>query len=184
MEWEKRSAYVFIKTYPGKAENVYSMIKEWQNTIGVFMTTGPWDVIAWIDTKDIDEAYKWISKVRYWPEVERTSTNQTYYGYRNEREFWEMQAWAWVKIRSTDIYSTYEELKNYDWVAFTSSIPGDWDCVSMFYGENYTDIYNYVMEIKNKGYEIEYYAPLKAYWNVDYKQKWEEYENVTVQAHY
>lgn len=174
MEWEKRSSFVFVKCYPGKADKVYNMIKEWNNTLGVFTTTGQWDLMAWLDTENIEDAYKWISKIRYWPEVEKTSTHQTYYGYKNEKPYWEKSACSWVKIRSNDIYTTYEELKMYDWIATVASVPGEWDCVAAIYGDNYEEVYNYLWELTAKGYEVEYYAPLKTWWNKQYFDSWNE----------
>ena len=172
MDWEKRSAYVFIKCYPGKSDKVFNMIKEWDNAFGVFTTAGNWDLIAWFDAENIEETYKWISKIRYWPEVERTSTHQTYQGWMSETPFWNKPAYSWIKIRSSDIYSTYEDLKMYDYVASVASVPGEWDCVALLYGETYEEIYNYVYELTAKGYEVEYYAPLKCYWNKGYIENW------------
>jgi hypothetical protein len=110
--------------------------------------------------------------MRYWPEVERTSTQQAYYGWKNEKHFWEKPAWSWIRVRSNDIYSTYEELKMYDWVASAASVPGDWDCVATIYGETYENIFNFVWELTSKGYEVEYFAPLKTFWNKQYIEKW------------
>ena len=176
MEWKNRSAYVFIKTYPGKAEQVYKKITDWENTIGVVMTTGDYDMIAWIDTEGIGDAYQWITQVRCWPEVERTSTHQTYYGYRNDRPFWDMPAYAWFKFRCPDFQSTYDWCKTNDNVAFAACIPGDYDYIGMCYGKNYNEVYDYMAEFKAKGYEVEYYAPLKCWWNQKYEQKWQQYE--------
>ncbi len=174
MEWERRSSFVFVKCYPGKADKVYNMIKEWNNTLGVFTSTGQWDLMAWLDTENIEDAYKWISKIRYWPEVEKTSTHQTYYGYKNETPFWAKSACSWVKIRSNDIYTTYEELKMCDWIATVASVPGEWDCVAAIYGDSYEDVYNSLWELTSKGYEVEYYAPLKSWWNRKYLETWNE----------
>jgi len=172
MDWEKRSAFVFVKCYPGKTDKVYNTIREWNNVFGVFTTTGNWDLMVWLDTPNIEDAYKWVSKIRYWPEVEKTCTHQTYYGYRNEKHFWDKPTYAWVKIRSNDIYSTYEELKMYDWIGVLASVPGDWDCVACVCGDTYEDVYNYVWEITAKGFEVEYYPPLKEYWNKEYLRNW------------
>jgi hypothetical protein len=172
MEWERRSAYVFVKCYPGKNDKVYNMIREWKNVFGVFTTTGNWDLIAWFDAEDIEESYKWISKIRYWPEVERTSTHQTYQGWVNGTMFWEKPAYSWVKVRSSDIYSTYEEMKLHDWVATVASVPGEWDCVAMLYGESYEEVHHSLWELTTRGYEVEYYAPLNSYWNKEFVENW------------
>jgi len=174
MEWEKRSAFVFIRCLPGKTDRVFNLIREWNKTIGVFTTAGQWSLMAWIDAEDIEESYEWIAKMRCWPEVQRTSTHQTFHGYRREDLFWDKPAYSWIKIRSNDVHHTFEELKNIDWIASVSSVPGDWDCVAMIYGETYEEIFTYIWDFVNTGYEIEYFAPLKAFWNRDYLVKWTE----------
>jgi hypothetical protein len=184
MEWEGRTACVFVRAYPGKADVVYDKIKSWEGTIGLFMTTGSYDIIAWIDTRDIDESYKWITEVRSWPEVERTNTSQTYHGYRNARGYWERPAEGWFQIRGTDLQMTYEELRSSEYVAFFASTAGDYDWIGMFYGEDYNEIYYYIYELKLRGCEIEYYPALKYFWNMDYKEKWEEFASSALQAKY
>ena len=173
MEWENRSSCIFIRCYPGKAESTYNVIKEWDNTIGVFLATGTYDIIAWIDTKDVKDTYSWVSKIRTWPEVEWTSTQQTLTGYRNETGYWEKPACGWFKVRTSNSYTTCEELNNCEHVAYYTSTTGDYDWVGFFYGENYNEIFNFMYELKSKGYEIEYYPTPKYYWNTNYQNKWE-----------
>ncbi len=184
MEWEKRSAYVFVKCCPGKTESVFNMIKEWDSTIGVFTLGGKWDLMTWIDTENTEETYKWISKIRFWPEVERTCTHMAYFGYRSEEWFEEKPAWTWVKVRSNEIYSTYEDLKKYEWVNSVASIPGEWDCVAMVYANNYEELYQYLWQLQTRGYDIEYYAPLKCYWNQTWKEKWSMYTAIETAGAY
>jgi len=182
MEWEKRSAYVYIKTFTGKTETVYDKIKEFGNTIGVFMTSGNYDLVWWVDTQDVKDAYNWISQVRGWPEVEWTSTYQTHYGYRNETGYWEKPYIGWFKVRTKDFTTTYDEWQNSDWVGVATSITGDYDWICMFYGDTYEELYKYMYELKIKGYEYEYYPVLKYYWNTEYQQKWQEFTTTTYQT--
>ena len=49
MEWKNRSAYVFIKTAKGKADDVWKQFQKWDNVIGTWIVTGDWDVIVWFD---------------------------------------------------------------------------------------------------------------------------------------
>ena len=82
-------------------------------------------------------------------------------------------------VRSNDIYSTYEDLKNYDYVGFAASIPGEYDCIAMFYGENYNELFNYIWDVKSRGFDIEFFAPLKYYWNTEFKDQWQEFQQFT-----
>ena len=182
MEWKNRTAYVFIKACPGKSDQVYQKVTEWKNVIGAVMTTGEYDIIAWVDTEGTGDAYKWISDIRSWPEVERTATNQTYYGYRTEKPFWDQPAYAWFKFRCPDIQSSYDWLKSKNYCAFASCIPGEYDYIGMFYGKTFEEVYDYVTEFKSKGYEVECYAPLKCWWNKKYEQTWQQYEKYDVKA--
>lgn len=182
MEWSKRSAYVFVKCYPGKTEGAWNKIKKWDNTIGVFTLGGKWDLMAWIDTEDVETAYKWISEMRNWPEVDRTCTELTYYGYRKDERFWEKPAWSWIKIRSNQIYSVYEELKRCDWVGCVGCVPGEWDCVAMLCADNWEKLYNWMSDLQSKGYEVEYYAPLGRWWNPTCEKRWSEYDMIETTA--
>ena len=127
MEWKRRSSYVFIKTQSGTAEQVCQRLNEWNHTIGTFMMHGTWDVMVWFDSENIDETHKWITEIRNWDEVEWTSTQQVFQGYKRDYWFWERPACAWMKIRSKNMYETYDDLRNYDWMCTYASVPGDWD---------------------------------------------------------
>jgi hypothetical protein len=178
MEWEKRSAYVFIKCQPGTTESAFKKLREWDTTIGVFALGGKWDLMLWMDTQDVESAYKWISEMRNWPEVDRTCTEMTYYGYRRDDRFWEQPAWSWIKVRSNQVYSVYQELKNYDCTACVGCIPGEWDCVAMLHAESWDVLYRWMRDLQTKGYEIEYHAPLDCWWNPAFEGTWKEYNTI------
>ena len=132
MDWENRSAFVFIKAYPGMAEELYDKIQHAANLFCVFMTTGDYDMVAWIDTAGIGDAYNWICEVRSWPQVERTSCCPTYHGHWNEESFRHANYHAWMKVRSTDLNSPFEYAVGRETAAFAASIPGEFDCIVMF----------------------------------------------------
>ena len=54
MDWKNRSAYIFIKTKKGKAQEVWQRMQTWNNIIGTWIIDGEWDVIAWIDAENWD----------------------------------------------------------------------------------------------------------------------------------
>jgi len=40
MDWKNRSAYIFIKTKKGKAQDVWNRIQSWNNIIGTWIVDG------------------------------------------------------------------------------------------------------------------------------------------------
>jgi hypothetical protein len=172
MEWKRRSAYVFVRTRPGSAESVFMKVNQWDHTIGAFMTHWPWDVLVWMDAENIEDAHKWVAEIRSWREVEWTSTQPVFMGFKREYWFWEREACAWVKIRSKAMSETYEDLKRYEWMATFASVPGDWDCIGLVSGNNWQDVFMYMAELKEKGYEIECYTPFRWWWNETWRSRW------------
>lgn len=70
------SAYVFIDCAQGKALDVANKLKSLDNVGSCHAVTGPVDVIAFIDSPDINELGKFVvEKVQSTPGVLRTSTN-------------------------------------------------------------------------------------------------------------
>ena len=172
MEWKRRSAYVFVRTRPGMAENVFLKVNRWDHTIGSFMTHWPWDILVWMDAENIEETHKWVAEIRSWPEVEWTSTQPVFMGYKRDYWFWERPACAWVKIRSKTMAETYEDLKSYEWISTFSSVPGDWDCIGLVAGDSWEDVFMYMADLKSAGYEIECYTPFRWWWNESWQSRW------------
>ncbi|MHC4941676.1 MAG: hypothetical protein ACYTG7_01510 [Planctomycetota bacterium] len=182
MEWKRRSAYVLIKARPGMAEQVFNKLKDWDHTIGTFMTHWPWDLMVWFDAENIEETHKWVAEIRDWSEVEWTSTQHVFLGYKRDYWFWERPAGAWVKIRSKNMYETYEDLKNYEWMCTFSSVPGDWDCIGYLCGDSWEEIFGWLGDLKNRGYELECYTPYRTWWNRAWENKWFEEEKALSSA--
>ena len=181
MEWKRRSAFVFIKTRSGQADRVYDKLCAWNHAVGVFMTHWPWDMMVWFDAENIDVTHKWVEEIRSWDEVDWTSTQPVFMGYKRDYWFWERPACAWVKLRSKTMDQTYEDLKNYEWMCTFASVPGDWDCVGLVCGNNWEEVMQYMGELKGKGYELECYTPFRWWWNKKWEHHWWN-ENAPVSA--
>ena len=78
MDWKNRSAYVFIKTSKGKANNVWQRFHEWENVIGTWIVSGDWDVIVWFDAEDLENVHRCVATIKDWNEVEHTSSHMVY----------------------------------------------------------------------------------------------------------
>jgi hypothetical protein len=172
MEWKRRSAYVFIKTMPGQAEKVWDKVNQWDHTIGSAMVHWPWDIVVWFDSENIEETHKWVSEIRNWDEVEWTSTQHAFQGYKRDYWFWDRPACTWFKIRSKNMYQTYEDLKAYDWMCSFASVPGDWDCIGLACGNNWEETAQWLGDLKKKGYEIECYSSYRWWWNKSWEKRW------------
>ncbi|MBI5115173.1 Lrp/AsnC ligand binding domain-containing protein [Candidatus Poribacteria bacterium] len=70
------SAYVFIECTQGKALDVCKKLSKIKGINSCHAVTGPVDVIAFIDSPDINELGKFVvEKIQSTPGVMRTSTN-------------------------------------------------------------------------------------------------------------
>ena len=68
MGQKNRSAYVFIKTTKGKANEVWQRFHNWENVIGTWIVDGEWDVIVWFDAHDWDNTHHNVVTIKDWDE--------------------------------------------------------------------------------------------------------------------
>jgi hypothetical protein len=172
MDWQKRSAYVFIKTAKGAAEKVWSKFQTWDHCIGAWIVTGEWDVVAWFDASSWDDVYKWTSEIRTWEGVDYTSSHFVYSGYKNKWWWWQKPYGAWIAVRGNNIEEDYKKLQNWDWVTSVTSIPGTWDYLSWVWGDTWDEVWNRVVEVNSKTWETLTLVPVRTWWNKNWETKW------------
>ena len=172
MDWKNRSAYVFIKTHEGKANEVWQRFQNWDNIIGTWIETGDWDVIAWFDAKDLDTIHNCVDTIKGWNEVDYTSSHMAYSGYKKDNWWWEKPAGTWVLLRDDKISQTTEKIKNWDWATSGSSIPGEWDYIAWIQGNNWDEVWNHLLEMKNTNWQTMTQVPIKSWWNQKWKDNW------------
>lgn len=172
MNWKYRSAYVFIKTKPGKAQEVWQRFHDWDNMIGTWMVTGDYDVIAWFDATDWDTVRRCVETIKGWNEVEFTSSHRVYNGTKKDNWWWEKPAGAWVFIRENKLDETSQKIEHWPWVTSGASIPGEWDYISWVAGENWDDLWNHLSEMKQENWEATPFVPIKSWWNQKWKDQW------------
>ena len=172
MNWQNRSAYVFIKTEKGKAEEVWKKFHTWENVIGTWIVTGEWDVIVWFDAQDLDTIHRYAAEIKKWNEIEHTSSHMVYNGYKNDTWWWEKPAGTWVLIRENNLDETPDKIKRWDWLTSGASIPGDWDYITWAGGNNWDEVWNHVMEMKSWNWQTSTYVPIKSWWNHNWKNNW------------
>lgn len=172
MDWKNRSAYVFIKTKNGKAEEVWKKFQTWDNIIGTWITSGNWDVIVWFDANDWDTIHRCAATIKDWSEVEQTSSHMVYQGYKNGSWWWEKPAGSWVFLRDNKINEANEKIKKWNWVTSNASIAGDWDNIAWIEGNNWNEIWDHLYQIKTENWQTSALIPIKSWWNPDWKNKW------------
>ena len=172
MEWKNRSAYVFIKTTKGKADDVWKQFQSWDNVIGTWVVTGDWDVIVWFDAQDLDTVHGCVSTIKNWKEVEQTSSHMVYNGHKNDNWWWEKPAGAWVMMREGKLDETQDKIKKWNWMTSGASIPGDWDYISWVGGKNWDEVWNHLNEIKKGKWQTTTHIPIKSWWKESWKDNW------------
>jgi DNA-binding Lrp family transcriptional regulator len=176
MQWENRSAFVYVKTYPGKAQEVYQQFQKNPQVLACFMMPGVHDLMVWFDSKNMTDVYNWIAAARDNGQIEQTATYPAYYGYWNGESYQNKKYYGWIKVRSDAFNAAYDYACQYDGVTFCASVTGDYDCFVMVCSDSYDKFHDYQQQFKNRGYQVEFYVPFQAYWNPKADAYWQQYE--------
>ena len=173
MEWKNRSAYVFIKTKKGKAQNVWKQFQNWENIIGAWIVAGEWDVIVWFDAQDWETVHRCIETIKGWNDVEWTSSHMVYNGQKNDQKWWwEKPAGAWVLIRENELDETPDKMQKWDWMVSGASIPGEWDYITWIGGKNWDEVWQHLFEMKKAHWQTLPVVPIKSWWKQSWKDHW------------
>jgi len=172
LDWKNRTAYVFIKTNKSKAQEVWQRFQKWDNVIGTWVVAGEWDVIVWFDAQDMDTVHRCVNTIKEWNEVENTSSHMVYNGFKKDWWWWEKPAGAWILLRENKLDEADTVLKNWDWTTSGASIPGEWDYLAWIGGQNWDEVWNHILEIKNKDWQTYSCVPIKSWWNENWKENW------------
>lgn len=172
MDWKTRSAYVFIKTRDGKAQEVWQRFQNWDNIIGTWIVTGEWDVIVWFDAQDWNIIHDCVNTIKNWDEVESTSSHMVFDGFKNDKWWWEKPAGAWVLFKENKLDETSEKIKQWNWATSGASIPGEWDYIAWIEGENWDEVWKHLANIKEEKWQALPCVPIKSWWNQTWKDKW------------
>lgn len=172
MNWKNRSAYIFIKTIKGKAQEIWQRFHKWDNIIGAWVVDGKWDVIIWIDASDWDTIHRCVETMKEWNEVEHTSSHMVYNGWKNGGWWWEKPAGTWVLLRENKLGEVLSKMQKWDWTVSGASIPGDWDYMAWVGGKNWDEVWNHLMEMKTENWQTTTQVPIKSWWNEKWKDNW------------
>jgi len=172
MHWGNRSAYVFIKTTKGKAQEVWKKFQQWDNVIGSWVVSGDHDVIVWFDAQDWDTVHRCVAEIKKWTEVENTSSHMVYNGYKNDNWWWDKPAGTWILLRENQLDETNTKIEKWNWANLGASIPGEWDYITWVEGNNWDEVWKHVLELKAQNWETLTYTPVKSWWNQKWKDSW------------
>jgi hypothetical protein len=173
MDWEKRSAYVFIRCAKGKVETIWKKIQTWSHAIGSWIVSGEWDIITWLDAQSWDDVYKWTSEIRSWEGVEYTSSHLVYRGYKNGGWWWKKPAGTWTLIRGGKMDGDFDKLKSWNWITSAVSIPGNWDYLLWLEGDSWNEVWEHVMTLcTQEHWDTLTHVPVKSWWNDSWEHKW------------
>lgn len=174
MSWNKRSAYIFMRTAPGAAKNVWEKCKTWEKVIGSWIVTGDWDVVAWIDAASWDDVYGACAEIRNWEGVSLTSSHFVYEGIKNGHWWWEKPAGTWVFVRDAHLNGRLKKIKEWPWVVSAVSLPGSWDYLLWVWGDKWEDVWTRIWELNQSGFQTLTKVPIQSWWNQSWKSKWWE----------
>jgi len=172
LNWKDRTAYTFIKTKQGTAQQVWQRFHTWENMIGAFIVAGEYDIVAWYDAKDWDTVHDCVATIKQWDEVEDTTTQMVHNGYKTGKWWWDKPVGAWMLLKENHLDETTHAISQWDWVTSGASLPGDWDYMAWVEGENWDDLWNHFLEMKSGQWRTSALIPIKSYWNQNWKENW------------
>ena len=172
MQWENRSAYVQVKTSPGKAQAIFERVKKWDHAIGAWLVDGEWDLLVWFDATDWRQLRQWVGELRAWEGVEWTSSHWVYEGGKNESWWWANKAGAWVWARAPGKPVGEDTVKAYPWVTSWASTPGKWDVLAWVGGDNWEQVWDRAKKLNQSGWQTDLKVPLQSWWNKGWESRW------------
>ncbi|HVA65497.1 MAG TPA: hypothetical protein VNK24_01070 [Elusimicrobiota bacterium] len=171
-DWSKRSAYLLVQTDWGAGEKLWKESQAWKETIGSWLTTGPWDLVVWLDAKSWEDVYEKASWIRAQKGVRATSSHFVYKGTKNGKWWWEWPVGNWVFARTPRLNGEIKEMQKLPWAASAASIPGDWDYMVWVGGQKWEEVWDHVGELNKDGWHTQTLIPMKSWWNQAWKNSW------------
>lgn len=171
-QWSKRSAYLMVQGDREAGEKIWKGVQKWEDTIGAWMVTGPWDVIVWVDAANWEDLYEKAVWIRDQKGVKATSSHFVYKGTKNSKWWWEWPAGSWVSVRSPHLNGELAHIEKCPNAVSAVSIPGDWDYLVWVGGKKWDDVWKNVWDMNKAGWHTQTMVPIKSWWNKTWKNKW------------
>ncbi|MCU0660920.1 MAG: Lrp/AsnC ligand binding domain-containing protein [Myxococcota bacterium] len=169
MEYNKKTAYVWIKTNPGQTRKVWEETKKAAYVIGSWVVTGTYDVLVWVNANSEDEMYTHVMTMRGWNGVTNTRTHAAYSGsVTNWNEMMNPNG-AWIRIQMTDYQNAQNQLREYNGVCNWASVPGDYDYFAYVAGKTYAETAQGIITMSEKyNWNTSTHVPAYSYLNPKY----------------
>ncbi len=171
-DWERRSAYLLVQAEKGAAEQVWKEVPKWNDAIGMWLVTGPWDMLIWVDASSWDDLYDKVVKIRKYNGIKATSSHFVYKGYKGKKWWWEWPVGSWVSVRTPHLNGEWKAMHKWSWMASTASTPGDWDYLVWAGGKNWNEVWNHVWDLNKEGWHTQTMVPIRSWWNKNWKKNW------------
>ncbi len=171
-EWSKRSAYLLVQADREVSEKLWKQAQGWEEAIGAWLVTGPWDMMIWVDAPDWEELYKKAAWIRNQKGVKATSSHFVFKGMKNGKWWWEWPAGSWVWVRSPRLNGELKSIGKWAWASSAASVPGDWDYLVWNGGKSWEEVWSHVWELNQSGWHTQTMVPLKSWWNKAWRKKW------------
>lgn len=171
-DWSKRSAYLLVQADWKTCEKLWKEVQGWEQTIGAWIVTGSWDLVVWVDAKNLDELYEKVVWIRGHKGVTATSSHFVYKGTKNDKWWWDWRFGNWVFVRSPHLNGEIKDIRKLSWAASAASIPGDWDYLVWVGGKSWEQVWGHVGDLNKGGWHTQTLVPVKSWWNKRWKESW------------
>ena len=138
----------------------------------MWMLTGQWDMMIWIDADKMEEVYKKVCSLRGVKGVKATSTQLVYKGIKNGKWWWEWPSGAWVNMRAPHLNGELRSFKKWPWMTSAVSVPGEWDYLVWAGGSNWNQVAKRIWELNKGGWHTDTMVPFKTWWNRSWRRNW------------
>jgi hypothetical protein len=170
MNYNKKTAYIMVKTHVGYARKVFEQFKTTDWVIGTWLVSGDYDLIVWVNAKNEDEVYNYAKTIKTWEGIYHTNSYYVYDG--NLTNFEEMTNLngAWVRVRGENIETMPEYFNKYDYITNWACIPGDFDYMVWFNGKTHIETMDHILNVtENHKWHTYTHLPVTSYMNNKYK---------------
>ena len=172
MEFNKKTAYVYIKTQPGQTRKVYEQFKKQDWVIGAWAVTGEYDIIAWIHAKNEDDVYNYASTMKGWQGVDFTTSYFVHNGYLEDYRKLDNPNGVWVRMRTDQMQQALGYFKEYDFVRSWANLPGEYDFNLFIAGDSTRSALENVIRLtENRNWKTYTYVPVYSYLNPSYAKQ-------------
>lgn len=169
MEFNKRTAYVYIKTHAGQTRTVWEQFKKHDWVIGAWAVTGEYDIVAWVNARNDDDVYNYANTIKSWQGIDFTTSYFVHNGYLPDFQKLDTADGVWVRLRTDDMQKAVALFKQHEFIRSWANLPGEYDFTLFVTGDNLRHaLENVVRLTENHNWKTQTYVPVYSYLNQNY----------------